>query len=278
MEAATRAAAGRDATAEIERIARSKTPHRTLPGPQDDRCIVSAPGPCLDACDAGDAAACRYAARGIVRRDSRSAVRARAAVLLERACELGDEVSCGVVADGRRADTDGERVGRIALEVLLGELAAALGVAVSALITTPGNISTNDREAIAVAATFGGLAMGPTVWGVGEGFGGDGSLLLTLLGTAAGVAASTVIVYGLADDEGDWAWTLFVLPITGSVLGYELSSGNDGYGTILGSSDVNGSGSATVDVGAPTGGPSLVGVGVGSTRAGVVVVGANGVF
>lgn len=127
-----------------------------------------------------------------------------------------------------------ERPERIAVELGGGVVGGAAGAFTLGLVSAGvcALVGEGDRSfgclVPAVAGGYVGGALGVPlgVWGAGNLMEGDGGLGWTTLGSLSGtaVAATTLIVSDIEQGSPLW-WTLIIaLPVTGAIVGYELSS------------------------------------------------------
>jgi len=136
---------------------------------------------------------------------------------------------------GAVRDVSAHRVPRIGLEILLG---AATGATLGATGFYIGNNGSFDMSepypaagTLGVIGALGGLGTG--VFLGGELLGGDGSLFFTFLGLFGGTALSIPVGFLVTDPDANQAWRDVVaigvgiaFPLTGAILGYELTSPN----------------------------------------------------
>lgn len=137
-----------------------------------------------------------------------------------------------------------ERPERIAVELGGGVVGGAAG-AFSLGVLSAGVCALTDAGARsfgclipAVAGAYLGGAVGIPlgVWGFGNLMDGDGGLGWTMLGSLSGtaIAATTLVLTDIEQGSPLW-WTLLIgLPLTGAVLGYELSASEDSPTVITG--------------------------------------------
>ena|GEM_PF-2785650 len=142
-------------------------------------------------------------------------------------------------------DPDEDRAVRITSETgfgILGGTAGAFGGAFTTGLMCVAFESSDSGFGCFGAAIIGGLAgeffgiwLGS--WAGGQLAGGNGGLGWTLLGTASGALVTGVIIAAAEIDVGDLGWWIFtsVLPLAGSIVGYELSTTREGPRTIGGS-------------------------------------------
>lgn len=193
-------------------------------------CSRRAPEGCVEPCSDGDAVACRRL--GLAYRDG--AVEGQDGVLigndlLLRACWLGDAKACGQASlpdgAGDAGQADLARAGRISLQWFTGGLAGGLGALVGVLAQASAEPGDSDTTALVVGGLTGGLLLTASVWGIGEGLGGDGSFWWTLLGAGATTGTAMLLTFSNDDDVSNpFIWTIFVLPPIGAIIGYEVSS------------------------------------------------------
>lgn len=130
-----------------------------------------------------------------------------------------------------------DRPWRVAGESLGGAIGGAAGVFSGGLLgygtcvlLDGGGRSFGCLLPAAVVAYVGGTAgLSLGVWGAGELAGGNGGFGWTMLGALSGatVAATTLLLSDI--EQGDPAWWIILvgLPLTGAILGYELSTERD---------------------------------------------------
>jgi hypothetical protein len=126
-----------------------------------------------------------------------------------------------------------DRGWRVSAEALGGLVGGAAGVFSSGMLgfgvckAAGGGLETFGCILPAVVGAYVGGAVGIPlgVWGVGELRGADGGLGWTMLGSVSGAVVAGTLVAVTDIDHGDPAfWLLIVgLPLTGAILGYELS-------------------------------------------------------
>jgi hypothetical protein len=126
-------------------------------------------------------------------------------------------------------------VGRAGIEVLTGfgmmvggTLTGLLtGFLVGSLVTTPGSVETGVATAIGgVGGYVAGTPVG--IWLGGNAMNGNGSIWATLGGTAAGIlvgGSASVIISASTGGTGGAEFWMIAMPITGGIVGYELTSG-----------------------------------------------------
>ena len=117
------------------------------------------------------------------------------------------------------------RVGRIAVETLLGTGFGALAGLVGAYAGLNVDLLSGHEAGAGfhVGTAFGfTLGAAPGVWIAGNAMGGDGSFGWSLLGSALGTGVSSAIL--AVDDSTPTLVLAALLPVAGGVVGYELSS------------------------------------------------------
>lgn len=137
-----------------------------------------------------------------------------------------------------------ERPERVAVELGGGVIGGAAGAFSLGLLSagvcalTDGGKRSFGCLVPAVAGAYVGGAVGIPlgVWGAGNLMDGDGGLGWTMLGSLSGttLAVTTLLLTDIEQGSPLW-WTLLIgLPLTGAVLGYELSASQDSPTVVTG--------------------------------------------
>lgn len=139
------------------------------------------------------------------------------------------------------AGPEEDRGWRVSAETLGGLVGGAAGVLSSGMLgfglckAAGGGFETFGCILPAVVGAYVGGAVGIPmgVWGAGELMGADGGLGWAMLGSVSGAVVAGTLVAVTDIEHGDPAFWLLVvgLPLTGAILGYELSVdsvGSDG--------------------------------------------------
>ncbi len=143
------------------------------------------------------------------------------------------------------SDPDGNDAIRIATEGFTGFGGSIVGgvggLFVGGLIPPGCNFNPEAADdsfncAPAAVGLISGYLLGATtgIWGAGKAFGAEGKFLWTLAGTVSGAGAALALNYPLIDkpltDEADTllALTYVLFPLTGGILGFELSNSTVG--------------------------------------------------
>jgi hypothetical protein len=155
---------------------------------------------------------------------------------------LGTLLAFGAGSARAAFDPDEDRPARIATESGFGIIGGTVGVFGGALIGYGVCALTgeDDRSFGCLLPAFAGglvgefVGIGLGVYGGGAIFDGNGGLGWTYLGEAGAALAATAIILGAEVDVGDVSWWLLttLLPLSGAVLGYELSTTREGPRTV----------------------------------------------
>jgi hypothetical protein len=122
------------------------------------------------------------------------------------------------------------RASRVVLESVVG-FGSEIGLGIAGLLVGVGLCTDRDGWLACVGEAAVGMLVGGTAGAVGgvyltgNGMGGDGKFVPTLLGGVGGTAVGVAGVAALAESSTGAATVWFLAaPVTGAVLGYELSS------------------------------------------------------